>query len=404
MTTNWQTLQIKDCCNVRRGASPRPIDNPEYFGGSIGWVRISDVTCANKYLRKTTDYLSPLGESKSVRVFPGDLIMSICGSIGKPIILDMDACIHDGFVQFTDIRGLDTEFFYYLLHNLVPKFLSRGQSGTQSNLNTTIVGDEYFNCPPILEQKKIAQILSDTDTAISKNQITLNKLTNLKKALMQEVFTKGIGHKDFKDSPIGKIPKHWRLCKLSNVLESIFDCEHKTAPTDTSGHFRIVGTTDVKNGNLIYSSMRPTNEKTYKEWTNRAIPVNGDIIFTREAPAGEAALVPPDWKVCLGQRTVLLRPNKSIINPSFLLYSFYSPFIRKKIESEFIGTTVTRINMADIKKILCIVPPVEEQKIISNSISSVDNRIRILHNKLDSLNSLKQALMQDLLSGRVRVK
>jgi len=115
---------IAEFAKVRRGASPRPIDDPKWFGGDVGWVRIIDVTRSRKYLRSTEQYLSPLGEAKSVRVDKGDLIMSICATIGRPVIVDMPACIHDGFVQFYDIQGADTEYLYYALQHAEEEFVN----------------------------------------------------------------------------------------------------------------------------------------------------------------------------------------------------------------------------------------------------------------------------------------
>ncbi len=114
---DWKITQVKKIAKVRRGASPRPIDDPRYFNDTgRGWVRISDVSSTYKYLRTTTQYLSSLGASLSVKVDPGNLIMSICATIGKPVILDMHACIHDGFVLFQEISPeFDTEFLFYYL-------------------------------------------------------------------------------------------------------------------------------------------------------------------------------------------------------------------------------------------------------------------------------------------------
>ncbi|MBI5347169.1 MAG: restriction endonuclease subunit S, partial [Candidatus Aenigmarchaeota archaeon] len=95
----WRRLKIGDIAQVGRGASPRPIQDPKWFADSgIGWIRIEDVTSSRKYIEKTKQYLSEEGVSKSVFVDRGDLIMSICGTIGRPMILNMQACIHDGFV------------------------------------------------------------------------------------------------------------------------------------------------------------------------------------------------------------------------------------------------------------------------------------------------------------------
>ena len=101
----WEIKQLGELANIRRGASPRPIKDPKWFSehSTHGWIRISDVTKSSKYLYETEQYLSEAGIEKSRTVAPGDLIMSICGTIGRPIILRMNACIHDGFVAFESL-------------------------------------------------------------------------------------------------------------------------------------------------------------------------------------------------------------------------------------------------------------------------------------------------------------
>ena len=112
----WTPATLGDLASVRRGASPRPIQHPRWFNETgPGWVRIVDVTRSDRYLRETEQRLSPLGVEKSVPVHPGDLIMSICATIGRPMILDMEACIHDGFVLFDKLSDrCDREFLYYI--------------------------------------------------------------------------------------------------------------------------------------------------------------------------------------------------------------------------------------------------------------------------------------------------
>lgn len=140
ISEEWEVVRFGDVSKVKRGASPRPIADPIYFGKGRGWIRIADVTRFFKYLTKTEDRLSSLGESKSVAVNEGDLIMSIAATVGKPIIVKMKACIHDGFVAFTNLsESVNAEFLYYLLSLIESKFASLGQQGTQSNINTELV-------------------------------------------------------------------------------------------------------------------------------------------------------------------------------------------------------------------------------------------------------------------------
>ena len=187
----WKVVQIKDICRVKRGASPRPIVDQSYFADSgRGWARIEDVTPTYKYLRRTTQYLSPKGVSRSVSVNPGDLIMSICATIGRPIIVDMEACIHDGFVWFSDIsQDLYTEFFFYVLKAKEQYFVGQRQTGTQGNLNTGIVGRTLIPVPPIKEQHRIASILSTADKKTQEERNHRAELEELKKGLMQVLLT-----------------------------------------------------------------------------------------------------------------------------------------------------------------------------------------------------------------------
>lgn len=188
---DWEVIKIKNITKVRRGASPRPIDDPRFFNDKgRGWVRISDVTSTYKYLRTTSQYLSDLGTSLSVKVNPGDLVMSICASIGKPIILDMEACIHDGFVVFQDIHpDFDTEFLFYFLDYRSQFIKSLNQTGTQGNLNTTIVNSISVPKPSLLEQKKISSFLSKIDEIINHEIREKEKLVAIKQGLMQDLLT-----------------------------------------------------------------------------------------------------------------------------------------------------------------------------------------------------------------------
>ena len=188
---DWRLPTLSQLAEIRRGASPRPIRDPKWFSDEgPGWVRIADVTRSDRFLRRTDQALSSLGESKSVPVVPGDLIMSICATIGKPIILDMDACIHDGFVVFRHLRTeVRRDFLYYQLQAAEQHFVGRGQPGTQKNLNTTIVGRARVPLPSIDEQDEIAQTLWATDDCIAANGQLLEELHRTKESLMSVLLT-----------------------------------------------------------------------------------------------------------------------------------------------------------------------------------------------------------------------
>ena len=116
--------------------------------------------------------------------------MSICATIGRPIIVEMEACIHDGFVVFRNLSDeVDTEFLFYYIQKMERKLASRGQHGTQKNLNTKLVGSEVVPLPSLEEQQRIATILSAVDKKIEKEEQYKSQLEKLKKGLMQDLLT-----------------------------------------------------------------------------------------------------------------------------------------------------------------------------------------------------------------------
>jgi len=190
-TGEWETSQLGEIASIQRGASPRPIDSPIWFNteSQVGWVRISDVTSAGMYLSQTTQHLSPLGIKHSRPVGRGSLIMSICATVGRPIITAIDTCIHDGFVVFDSLR-VNREFLYYVLGSIENDWSRHGQTGSQMNLNTGLISrTEVPVAPTPDEQEAIAAVLSDMDAEIATLEAKLAKARQIKQGMMQELLT-----------------------------------------------------------------------------------------------------------------------------------------------------------------------------------------------------------------------
>lgn len=156
---HWGVMQIRRIGDVRRGASPRPIDDPKYFDeeGEYSWVRIADVTGSGRYLTETSQRLSALGSSVSAKLAPGSLFISIAGSVGKPMIAKIKCCVHDGFVYFEHLR-IRPDYLYYLFR-ASQLFQGLGKLGTQLNLNTDTIGTIVIPVPPLNEQDEIVALL-----------------------------------------------------------------------------------------------------------------------------------------------------------------------------------------------------------------------------------------------------
>ena len=197
---HWGAKKIKRLCLVRRGASPRPIDDPAYFddNGMYAWVRIADVTASKRYLETTPQRLSVLGQSKSVSLEPGELFLSIAATVGKPIVTKIKCCIHDGFVYFVGLHG-NREYLYYVF-TCGEAYKGLGKLGTQLNLNTDTIGDICVPVPPPEEQQAVVQFLDRetyrTDVLIAKVHEAIDHLTEYRTALISAAVTGKIDVRD----------------------------------------------------------------------------------------------------------------------------------------------------------------------------------------------------------------
>lgn len=164
---------------------------------------------------------------------------------------------------------------------------------------------------------------------------------------------------------------------LSDYIINIVDCLHSTAPYEDRGA-HLIRTSDIQNGRLILEITKKVSNETYSIWTQRAIPQEGDIIMAREAPVGGVGIVPKDTKLCLGQRTVQIIPNRELVDPYYLLYSLNHPKSQSKLNKISSGSTVKHINVKDIRnfEVPLTVPSLAKQRHIGNKIKLFDAKIQ----------------------------
>lgn len=207
------------------------------------------------------------------------------------------------------------------------------------------------------EQQRIADALTQIDDVIDSNKRLIAKYEKVKLGMMHDLLTFGIDAKgnirseqthQFKNSDIGRIPVEWEVVELNSVTSQIEDCPHST-PIYRDQGVLVARTTCIKNGRYIVDESSYVSEKEYEERISRMKPTSGDVIFTREAPVGEAFVIPSNMKICLGQRVMCMRCNSKMI-PHFLVLNFYADFMAQQYRSVTGGTTVSHLNVADVKK------------------------------------------------------
>lgn len=161
---------------------------------------------------------------------------------------------------------------------------------------------------------------------------------------------------------------------LNDICEFIVDCPHSTAPNEGEG-YPIIRTPNVGRGRLILDGVQRVSKATYDKRNIRAVPQKDDIIFAREAPAGNAAIIRAGQDVCLGQRTVLIRPDKKKVCPQFLAYYILAPKQQYELLGTANGATVAHVNIPIIRNMPVNLPKIEIQERIAEILSSYDDLI-----------------------------
>lgn len=181
---------------------------------------------------------------------------------------------------------------------------------------------------------------------------------------------------------------------LNDICELIVDCPHSTAYDEGTG-YPLVRTPNIGRGRIIYSGMHRVCEEVYNKRNARAIPQTNDLIFAREATAGNVALIQEGEKVCLGQRTVLIRPNANLVNPAFLTYHLLAPEQQYKLLSTANGATVAHVNMPTIRNLKLSLPPLATQHRIATILSRYDSLIENYQKQIKLLEEAAQRLYKE---------
>jgi type I restriction enzyme S subunit len=224
--------------------------------------------------------------------------------------------------------------------------------------------------PPPDEQTAIVRFLDHANRKIDGFIRAKRKLIALlgeqKQAIIHRVVTRGLNpNVPLKPSGIpwlGDIPQHWELKRAKQVCSRIVDCKNRTPDMIDGGEFTVVRTTNIRNGVFNLRGSYPTDRRNFDIWTERGAPRHGDVFFTREAPVGEACLVPNRQDLCMGQRMMYFRPDPEVLDAEFLLHSIYGPVVRTYLEHAVNGSTVGNLRLGQVGAIPLLWCPVTEQK------------------------------------------
>jgi type I restriction enzyme S subunit len=182
---------------------------------------------------------------------------------------------------------------------------------------------------------------------------------------------------------------------LNEVCELIVDCEHKTAPTQEEG-YPSIRTPNIGRGYLLLDGVNRVSEETYRKWAARAMPQYGDLIMAREAPVGNVAMVPQGLRPCLGQRTLLIRPIRSTVDPRYRVYLLVGDEVQNMIHAMTNGVTVPHLNMKDVRSLpLPPLPSLATQRKIAAILSAYDDLVENNLRRMKILEEMAQNLYRE---------
>lgn len=433
---HWEVKAIKWETPVFRGASPRPIDDPVYFDdeGEFAWVRIADVTAAGDHLESTTQQLSRLGSSLSVKLCPGALFLSIAGTVGKPCITKIKCCIHDGFVYFPGFGG-ETKFLFYVFASGEP-YRGLGKLGTQLNLNTDTVGSIIMGFPPPEEQTAIAAYLDREtgriDELVDKKRDLIERLKEKRTALISRTVTRGVpadippetlakleaiaGDKLTLNSTLisskvpwfDKCPSHWktkRLRHISDVIVVGVVVNPSSYVTDEGVVFLLGG--DVREmridtSNCKFCSLESSSGPLVKSRLDA-----GDLVVVRVGYPGVAAVVPPELAGGNIASMMLVRGHPRYCS-QWLAYSFNSQIGRDQVEIVQYGAAQKQFNISHAVDFTFPFPTLPEQRAIAayldEETAKLDALVAKVETAIERLQEYRTALITAAVTGKIDVR
>ena len=457
----WKWCKFQDVTDVVRGGSPRPKGDPRYFGGTIPWIMIRDISKEKgKFLTKTKDTVTEEGAKKSRLLKKGSLILSNSGTVCVPKILKVDGCIHDGFLTFPDIpKNMNMDYAYYWFEKIRTKIRQENQQGiTQVNLNIQIVKIIDVPLPPLNEQKRIVSKIEElfsridstkqslehtklqleqykkslltsafegklTDTKQYDDQLEIPKLLQLIESERNDIFLKTIlknnlsGDRFKQISPREYNPenmpistKKWHIVSLETVC-SFVQGGMTPLRTETSNFsetgFPLIKVENVLKNGIVFlknDQLRITPKPHNKMWRSKVFP-DDLLINIVGPPLGKIGLVPKKFPESnINQAIVLMRTVPSYLN-KFLLFCLQSPKYydyQLKLSS---GVRQENIRKSSIGTIPIPLPSLKEQKEIVSQIeqgfSLIENTSQIVESTLQNLQTMKMSILKQAFEGKL---
>ena len=406
-TEDWEQRKLGDLVIIERGGSPRPINKfiTEDENG-LNWVKIGDAPERGNYITQTKEKIRYEGLSKTREVHPGDLILSNSMSFGRPYIMAIDGCIHDGWLLIRDNeKRFDLKYLCYMLGTdmMLSQYKQMAAGSTVNNLNKELVGNTVVKYPSPEEQSKMGDYFSIFDNLITLHQQKCDETKEFKKYMLQNMFPQ-------KDEKVPKIrfdgfTGDWEQRKLEDFGKATGGTSIESEFSE-DGIYKVISIGSYSE-NSVYNDQGIRAIKSDK--TNNRVLNRNDLTMilndktTSGNIIGRVLLIEESGIYVYNQRTERIEINLDEYDPVFLYEMLNAPNIREKIIKQAQGNTQIYVNWTAISLLKYMIPSKEEQVKIGEYLHSISNLITLHQRKCDKYSSIKKGMMSDLLTGKIRL-
>jgi type I restriction enzyme S subunit len=390
----WNTVSLAEGIDILSGY---PFDSSSFTDDSskTGLIRIRDLV-----RQKVATYFDGAFDDNYL-IRKGDVLIGMDGDFNIVKWNSAPSLLNQRICKVT-VAGkiFDLAYLYQDLQKDLLEINNQTGSTTVKHLSVKDIRGIHKSYPPLPEQKKIASILTSVDEVIENTQKQIDKLQDLKKATMNELLTKGIGHTEFKDSELGRIPKSWEARQVQEIAKIIRGASPrpKGDPRYYGGTVpRLMGSDVTRDGKYVF----PKTDFLTPEGAKLSRPMSkGGLTIVCSGTVGVPSILGVD--ACIHDGFLGLVDISNQCTTEFLYYAFL-PLQGKFDSSATHGGVFTNLTTEILKEFIIGIPPLGEQREIVRHISSLDEHLNAQINKLSQTQSLKKSLMQDLLTGKVRV-
>lgn len=424
LPSDWEQKEITQIGSVIGGGTPSR-EVPSFWRGPIPWVTPGEVSGEGvKLLHNTNDHISASGLAGSgANLLPvGSLLVTTRATLGARVINAVPMATNQGFKSVVFKRPEEASYYFHLFEKVKPELVRRASGTTFLEISGAEFGSIKVPSPSLNEKLKLSEILDTIDTAIHETEAIIAKLKAVKQGLLHDLLKRGIDANGelrppqseaphlYKQSPLGWIPKEWEVAPLGDLSESLVDgpfgSNLKTAHYVENPGVRVVRLQNILAGEYDDSERAFISERHAACMARNRVTAGDALIASlgdARYPVGRSCCYPADLPDAINKADCFRFRSGSRCLNEFVMLSMNGATARKQVRGYEQGVTMKRINLGNLRRVEIPLPSISEQEMISVRLGVTQKQIDVTSLELRKLQFEKAGLMDDLLTGRVRV-